>query len=152
MVSPSDALQALRQDHEAVRQALADLERWLARSPEEAGGEDLDAAVRFLAEDLEPHLAREETALFPVLERHIGREGGPVQVMLLEHEDLRRLWPAFRGAVAEGRWPEAARLGRALAELLAAHVHKEDMVLFPLAEHLLAPEELEEVRRTLAGG
>lgn len=150
MTPTGDPLAALRADHEAVRGALEALGRWLAQPPA-----PLPAALaRFLERDLERHLAQEEDALFPALERYLGREGGPVYVMLLEHRELRRLAPALAQAAAAGRPREAAAAGEELLALLGEHVHKEDAVLFPLAERLLAPAELEEVRRRLeeAGG
>lgn len=144
-----EALRALRADHEAVNRVLAQLDSALARSENPETLAVLREAARFLAEDLARHLAREEGFLFPVLERHIGREGGPVGVMLYEHEELRRLWPAFQGAVEAADLAAAASVGRALADLLAEHVHKEDWVLFPLAERVLTEEELEELRWAL---
>lgn len=146
-----DALRVLRDDHQAVQGALADLQAALERLPAPEARRELEAVGRFLAEDLARHLAREENVLFPALERHIGREGGPIAVMLQEHDELRRLWPAFQRAVAAGTAAEAAHLGRSLGQLLAEHLHKEDWVLFPLAERVLTAEELREVRWALAG-
>ena len=94
------------------------------------------------------HHGKEEDLLFPLLERKgLPRAGGPVGVMLYEHEEGRALIremfeaaEAFRGGAAEarGRWAAAARQ---YILLLRDHISKENNVLFVIAENLLTPAE-----------
>lgn len=84
------------------------------------------------------HHFKEEQHLFPALERRgVPRDGGPVGVMLAEHEEGRALLRAMRPEGGE----ETAEAIRAYARLLRAHIDKENGVLFPLADHVLAAED-----------
>lgn len=143
-------LAVLFRDHRAAEERLQAVLQDAA-----GGGDPLAGFGRFAAymeSELEGHLRREEEALFPVLERYLGREGGPVGVMLLEHEELRRGTRSLREAVAAGEVQAARRAAEAVASLLAEHIHKEDHVLFPLAMHLLTKEEKRDVAARLGAG
>lgn len=82
--------------------------------------------------------------LFPVLEkRGVPREGGPIGVMLDEHEVGRRLAAQMKRAVeayAAGD-PAAGQQflqpARRYIELLTQNIFKEENVLFPMAEQVL---------------
>ena len=98
------------------------------------------------------HHAKEERHLFPALERHgVPKEGGPIGVMLSEHDQGR----AHVGAIAAalpglkaGRRDAAAAAAEALlayAALLRAHIEKEEGVLFAIADRLLTPKEQREM-------
>lgn len=98
------------------------------------------------------HHGKEEGLLFPLLERKgLPRAGGPVGVMLYEHEEGRALVremleaaEAYRGGVAEAgsRWSLAARR---YAALLRQHIGKENNILFVMAENLMTPAEQDEL-------
>jgi hemerythrin-like domain-containing protein len=90
------------------------------------------------------HHAKEEGALFPALEqRGIPREGGPVGVMLAEHEQGRAHVQALAAAAARyasGDASAASALlehGRGYGALLRQHIAKEDGVLFVMAQRVL---------------
>lgn len=88
------------------------------------------------------HHTKEERALFPLLERVDASAGGPVSVMLSEHDAGREAIRAIDAALADVDGSEPARIavGQHLAtyaKLLRLHIHKEDTVLFPLADRLL---------------
>ncbi len=98
------------------------------------------------------HHGKEEEIFFPLLEaRGMPKGGGPLGVMLSEHEQGRALVQEMRqsadayasGVEASGaRWAQAAEQ---YAALLRSHIDKENMVLFPMAERLLSTSELEDV-------
>jgi len=104
------------------------------------------------------HHAKEEVHLFPALEAAgMPREGGPVGVMLHEHEVGRShvgVMAENLDAAAEGDGPARAAVvehALAYADLLDAHIQKEDGILFNMADRILPPDEqqrLEEVYRT----
>ena len=90
------------------------------------------------------HHGKEEDVLFPELEkRGLPREGGPIGVMLAEHETGRRY---IRG-MSTGL--DRLRRGDNLAmsgirenstgyrDLLKAHINKENNILFPMADRLV---------------
>lgn len=175
-----NALAALYDAHRRLMEALGKLDRALDLLEGAEDAEERRALAGVFAElggvfrrELESHLVQEETHLFPVLERYLGREGGPVGVMLLEHEELRRRVGAYDralaawGAAAERRGGATADAAPAPAErsaardlagaagglsaLLAEHAHKEDAILFPMALRCLTDEELQAVAAALAG-
>ncbi len=98
------ATQILRQEHRVIEQALAVL-AWYgqplaarARSEREAGAALLEFFVEF-ADGC--HHAKEEGTLFPRLERGgILKAGGPIGVMLYEHEHGRQLIRAMQEALS----------------------------------------------------
>ena len=98
------------------------------------------------------HHAKEERYLFPALEKHgVAKEGGPIGVMLSEHEagrgHVRAIVAALPGLKA-GRAGAAPEIGDhllAYSTLLGSHIDKEERVLFPMADRLLVPMERSEM-------
>jgi hemerythrin-like domain-containing protein len=70
---------------------------------------------------------------------------GPLRVMEAEHHEFRSLLGELQRFVAAGDTDRQCRIAVALGQLLRAHITKQDHVLFPLAEHLLAASERQEV-------
>lgn len=154
-------LEKLYADHREALGWLADLaaagDDLAADGPTAAVWAALADGARHLDEDLSTHFDTEEQALFPVLGRVLGTDGGPVAVMLAEHQEFRRLRDQYRqhlGAVAGPGAAEATaatrRAAADLAALLHEHIAKEDRILFPLAQELLTPADWDEVRRLAA--
>lgn len=110
---------------------------------------DVLADVKDLRDDLEPHLAKEEKVLFPMIRElcngdaavafHCGTLGNPISVMLIEHDRAGALLEQLRertdGYVVPTDGCASYRaLYEGLAELEAdthLHVHKENNLLFP---------------------
>ena len=93
------------------------------------------------------HHAKEERLLFPALEAAgVPRAGGPIAVMLEEHELGRRFVRDMRGGAPGSR----AASARAYVELLRAHIHKENEVLFELADAILDTHAVEALARGYA--
>ena len=91
------------------------------------------------------HHAKEEAKLFPAMEqRGVPNAGGPIGMMLIEHEQGR----AFVRAMGEaaGRYaqgdksavPALIQNGRGYVALLRQHILKEDNILFMLADRVLS--------------
>ena len=155
-----DALQELTHEHEAVLLNLAALQQVLGEMQDglhQVDSAALDTAenvVRFLRMDLAVHLRKEEEILFPPLEARLGRQQGPIGVMLMEHEDLRRIVQRLSDALSllradaepasrKDTHQEVLRWGRGLIGLLRQHIAKEDQCLFPMAaSHLGRPQLL----------
>ena len=81
-----------------------------------------------------------------MVDRGFPRQGGPIAVMLHEHETGRSFIRGIaEGAAAVGTDPGAAKRiienGRGYLSLLRAHIDKENNVLFPLADSTLSPED-----------
>ncbi|MEK7233909.1 MAG: hemerythrin domain-containing protein [Elusimicrobiota bacterium] len=102
---------------------------------------DLDAALDFIKTFADHcHHGKEEDFLFPAMgEVGFPREGGPVGVMLSDHEEGRAYVKSLSVALERVRSGETAALkdlARAAAgycSLLSAHIGKEDNILYPMA-------------------
>jgi hemerythrin-like domain-containing protein len=143
------ATRILRDEHEVILDVLEGLEKLAQDALEQRALDFHDAAdaLEFLATFADRcHHAKEERALFPMLERKgLPRSFGPLAVMLSEHDEGRAKLAAMRAALA-ARAPE--RFGahaRAYVELLRDHISKEDQILFPMADGLLGENEQREV-------
>jgi len=98
------------------------------------------------------HHGKEEDLLFPLLEKKgMPRDGGPVGVMLEEHDRGRRLIGQMSEATeayakdpagAGRRWAHAAR---AYTTLLESHIDKENNILFRMAERMLSAQEQQDL-------
>jgi len=93
------------------------------------------------------HHKKEEGVLFPAMESSgVARQGGPLAVMLAEHEEGRRLTRALRAAAEEmatggAEWKTAVvQNALGYVALLRQHIAKENGVLFPMADRLITPE------------
>ncbi len=148
------ATEALKQDHRIIEKVLAVLEK-VAQNPREASLETWEKAIDFIRNFADKcHHLKEEKLFFPALEaRGIPCEGGPIGMMLLEHEEGRAYVRAMAEALVLAKEdPEAAK--SALVEnallylrLLRQHIAKEDEILFEMADEALTPEEQKELLR-----
>ncbi|HEY6103772.1 MAG TPA: hemerythrin domain-containing protein [bacterium] len=81
-----------------------------------------------------PASDKEERCLFPALAKAgVPEAGGPVAVMLEEHDRGRALLRVMESGAAADR----ARAAREYVGLLREHIDKENGVLFPLADAVL---------------
>ena len=134
------ATDELKAEHEGIGVMLRVLEAVAERlgEGEAVDGGDLEGMLEFLTVFVDRcHHGKEEDFLFPALEQAgVARENGPIGVMLVEHEEGRRLVARLREAFA-GLGPEnaagaesARRLLEAYVTLLFGHMAKENEVLF----------------------
>jgi len=106
--------------------------------------ERLLAVVEFLTNFADrTHHRKEETLLFPALEREgVSFERGPIVVMLEEHRRGRSIVTSMQEAAARASvgsveaLDEFAEEAEALSVLLRAHIQKEDEVVFRIADRL----------------
>jgi hemerythrin-like domain-containing protein len=131
----------LKHEHEVILRALGLLERF---GRDLAAGKPVDReGLKWLIDFFRTfvdrcHHGKEEQHLFPAMERYgIPREGGPVGVMLYEHEEGR----GFIRAMAEGDDLRTAEAIRSYASLLRPHIDKENGILYILADQVIPDEE-----------
>lgn len=163
-ISEADSpLDILKRDHDRALDTLALLRgaslclKLGALTPQSAiqerGLEHLATVLDFFEKDLGLHFRREEEVLFPLLEKHIGRDKSPTQLLLKEHQEVWRHYDNLKEKLIElrtdGSKPSAAiseeiqEISRQIDSLLLAHIKKENESLFPLVIGLLNSEELE---------
>jgi hemerythrin-like domain-containing protein len=140
----------LRREHDLILTGIRVLRRFRdsARAGETVDWKDVGLLLEFFARFADDcHHAKEEGALFPALvERGLPSDGGPVAVMLHEHEEGRGLLVTLRAeAPMAHEDPEAARRfaqsASEYATLLEHHISKENEVLFVMAERMIPPSE-----------
>ncbi len=145
----------LMEEHRVIEKAIAVLSE--AADLLEAGNEVppdlLERSVGFIRNFADAcHHAKEEGVLFTMMEaRGFPREGGPIAVMLTEHEEGRRLVRGLADATARYRAGDASARkdivanARAYTALLTQHIQKEDRILYPMADRMLRPADQQEM-------
>jgi hemerythrin-like domain-containing protein len=151
------AIEQLKTEHRAIKRMLEVLDVICGRL---RAGERIDPAHLTQIVDFfrgfadECHHGKEEEIFFPALEAAgIPNEGGPIGVMLYEHDRMRGHMEGLAEAV--GRYgagdgtagADIIRYATDYAAMLRSHIEKEHHALFTMAEAHLSPEE----ERELAG-
>jgi len=147
----STPFHVLKHEHRIIERVLRALDGVCSRLE---GGSAVPASVLLEILDFTTsfadgyHHGKEETMLFPALERRgIPREGGPLGMMEYEHQverelasDLRLAADLYRegDAAAANRFIEPAR---AYLGLLVGHIEKEDSILFKLGDAVLDDDD-----------
>ncbi len=119
----------------------------------ELGMNNLRQVLDFFDNELRLHFRCEEETLFPVLEKHIGKEGSPTRLLRSEHAQLWPLYDKLKNKLEafqkDGRQPAKAtgiyKIGNRIVGLLREHIEKENTSLLPIARSLLGEKELEEI-------
>jgi len=144
----------LMDDHTMHEKVFAALEKAFQRAAPPPA--DLIAgAVEYISEYLERcHNRKEEEHLFPRMERRgIPREGGPLVVMLMEHDRQKVLVEQIRNdgtSYARGDQAALDSLRQALDEYIALckdHFWKENDILYPMAMRVMDAADEEAVAR-----
>ena len=146
-----EATQILMDEHRVIERVLGALEATAARMSAGATvrAEFFLQAAEFIATFADGcHHRKEEGVFFPALEAAgIPRAGGPIGVMLAEHEEGRRITRGLRAAAERMQAgdataaTEARRKALEYAALLRQHIMKEDNILFPMADGAIQGRE-----------
>jgi hemerythrin-like domain-containing protein len=142
----------LKMEHDAVQMTLRILDKICQRiekSGEIIDFEHLDQLLEFFKVFVNKcHHGKEEELLFPALENvGVSNKGGPIEVLLHEHQLGRGYVQAMNTAIAQYTKgdrtvvDEFVKTAREYVNLLDQHIDKENNVLFPLAEKHLSEQE-----------
>ena len=150
------ATEVLKEEHRAIERMLAVMEvaaqRLEAGQPVRPGllREAVDFVRNFADKN---HHGKEEANLFPRLEeRGVPKEGGPLGMMLHEHDQGRAFIQAIDGAIEgyESGDDAAAKViaenMRGFIQLLTEHIWKEENVLFQMADQVLTEDDQKDLR------
>jgi hemerythrin-like domain-containing protein len=149
------ATDLLSDEHRVIERALAVLQKLTIRPVEKS----LDCWEKML--DFFSHFAdqchhfKEEQVLFPAMEeRGIPRDGGPIGMILMEHEEGRGLVRLMLAAIAlmetKNEVPKEILVDKAKAyvQLLKDHIQKEDEILFKIADDVIPADEQKALLRS----
>jgi hemerythrin-like domain-containing protein len=152
ILNPTETLMT---EHRAIERMLAVLETAAQRldAGERPRPDLFREAVDFVRNFADRcHHGKEEENLFPRMEaRGVPRNGGPLGMMLMEHDQGRAYVGAMAGAIDayEAGDQAAARTiaenAHGYVELLRAHIMKENNVLFPMADRVLSADDQREL-------
>lgn len=154
------ATKMLREEHDAILRMLdatEEVARQLERG-ERVAPETLTGLLEFFRLFVHHcHYGKEEDWFFPLLkEKGLPWAGECVELMLAEHEQgwllfgqMMKTTDAYASGSAEAavRWAEAARN---YVALLRQHIHRENDVLFVMAEKLFTEVEQNELAEAFA--
>jgi uncharacterized protein len=142
----------LMADHETTEKVFEAVERALA-APEGPSPALLRDAMEYFKGYVDGcHNKKEENHLFPLIERRgVPRGGGPLGVMLMEHEQSRSELPRLL-AVAErflagdlAALPDLRIAFGEYSSLLKNHFWKENDILYPMARRVMTAADAEAV-------
>ncbi len=144
------ATEALKQDHRVIEKVLGALE-WLNEHSGVHSMETWKKTVDFIRNFADRcHHLKEEKLFFPALEeRGIPNEGGPIGMMLMEHEEGRGYVRAMAAALdgwekgQEASQAVVIENARAYVRLLREHIQKENEILFHMADEVLTQGDQE---------
>ncbi len=125
------------EDHRNCDSGWAEVEKVLDQGDLEAGA----AAFTTFELGLLRHFRMEEEVIFPAFEAASGNMGcGPTTVMRQEHQQLMGLLQQIRATLHAGKAQAALDLGDTLLMVLQQHNVKEEGILYPACDHLLAEQ------------
>jgi iron-sulfur cluster repair protein YtfE (RIC family) len=123
-----------------VRLARLEVSAFVARAA--GDGERARKSYEAFSSGLRRHIALEEQFLFPLYEEKSGLPSGsgPTEVMRGEHRIIERLLEEILRTIGDpAKLPDQSRA--AFHEILEEHHLKEEGMLYPAIDDLLAPEE-----------
>jgi hemerythrin-like domain-containing protein len=154
-----DAISLLMEEHQLILRSLDALDAFAGKVARGGGDPaELERFVRFIREFADArHHGKEEDILFrAMVAAGFPREGGPIAVMLMDHDAGRaHVAGMARHAGPAASWTGADRAAVVEAatgytDLLRGHIMKEDQILYPMAQQRLHEEALAGVDRDCA--
>jgi len=144
------ATDILKQEHKAILQMLEIINAVCERlqAGQSVNPDHLEQIVEFIQDFADRcHHGKEEEFLFKAMEEAgIPRQGGPIGVMMNEHETGRGFVKDMSDAVREYRDGDSkaglkfADYALNYSELLTSHIHKENNILFSMADRYLSDD------------
>jgi len=142
----------LMTDHQTTEKVFEAVDRALAAPEGPPPGLLQDALMYFEGYVDGCHNLKEEQHLFPLVEqRGVPKNGGPLAVMLAEHDQSRVVLPALAGLIHRYARGERETLGELretftrYTSLLKDHFWKENDILYPLARRVMSEADADAV-------
>ncbi|MDD4930074.1 MAG: hemerythrin domain-containing protein [Gallionella sp.] len=96
-----------------------------------------ESAFNAFGKDMARHFRREEDVLFPAIMNANGPQG-PVQVMRMEHAQINELIEQMAASVVTRNAKSYGGLSETLLIVMQQHNLKEEQILYPIADRILA--------------
>jgi len=100
---------------------------------------EAEAAFNTFRNDITHHFLMEEEGLFPALVS-AGGPSGPVHMMRMEHAQMNGLLEQMTAALANKNAQEYGGLSETLLMVMQQHNNKEENILYPIADQILAAQ------------
>lgn len=138
------AIEILVKEHDSILQMI-DVTRKLLADKSKVNIDHVEQIIDFIKNFADKyHHLKEEDVLFVVLEKHgMPANGGPIAVMLAEHDEGRKYIKQATKGVAEYKLGNSSALNDIefnllnFCTLLTKHIDKENNILYPMAERML---------------
>ncbi len=98
-----------------------------------------ESAFNKFRDDMAHHFKMEEDVLFPAL-KSAGGPSGPVHVMMMEHAQIKELLKQMGEAVSQKNAQSYSGLSETLLIVMQQHNHKEENILYGMADDILATD------------
>jgi hemerythrin-like domain-containing protein len=149
------ASKILMEEHELILDMLEVIDRVCIKikNHQMSSWEHLDQIIDFIRGFADHcHHAKEEKLLFPAMEEAgIPRDGGPIGVMLADHEAGREFVKQMDSALQKMKSGNVSagqsfiECATGYAELLSNHIAKENNILFPMGDRFLSETKQSEL-------
>ncbi|MCF6340230.1 MAG: hemerythrin domain-containing protein [Sulfurimonas sp.] len=131
----SNIKEFMSQDHEECDEFFAQMEEAVASKQDKA----LEKFEKFY-DSLTNHFKMEEMVLFPMFEQKTGMSQGPTQVMVMEHEQMRKLLSSMQKAIESSDNDKFFGLSETLMILMQQHNMKEEQMIYSIAQEQLGDD------------
>jgi len=98
-----------------------------------------ETAFNNFRSDINKHIRMEKMELFPAIASS-GGPTGPIQMMCMEHDQMFLLIEQMANALVQHDAQEYGGLSETLLILMQQHNLKEEQILYPIADQLLATQ------------
>ena len=148
--------ETLRHEHDIILLVLSAAEREIQSEGMDVAkiGQMLDFFRNFA--DKCHHMKEEKQLFVRLSQRGMPFHGGPIAVMMTEHELGRHYLRTTAAAIpiaqtgnTDARQTIAENMSE-YVELLRAHIRKENEILFPMADRILSPEDQVDLEKEFA--
>ncbi len=131
----SNIKEFMSQDHKDCDELFAQMEDAVASKHD-----DVLSKFEKFYDSLTNHFKMEEMVLFPMFDQKTGMSQGPTQVMVMEHEQMRKLLSSMETAVESSDNDKFFGLSETLMILMQQHNMKEEQMLYSIAQEQLGDD------------
>ncbi len=136
------------QEHSRCDKQFAQAEASIAKAQWEQGTADFNT----FHTAMEQHFSMEEKILFPKVEELTGQTAGPIQVMRMEHQQMRQVFGEMQESCTKQDKEQYLGLSETLLMLMQQHNAKEEQIVYPMSDQVLGNEAPSVLKQMLEQG